>query len=436
MRSIGWLLAATASACLLLCGAAWSLPSVSLGSISERQSVGITIYDPSLTLVQEERTVGLRKGMNEFQFTWGGIQLDPSSLQMQLPGAPKGVRVAETVFPATVNNTVTWRIVADRPGEQTVSISHFVTGMSWSTEYAVYVDPDEARLSLDGFVKLTNSSQEDYREASIRLLLGEVHRIPRYAPPPPAAAKMEAGGALASLLPEEIARAGFAEYSVYQLPGKQDLLAKETRRLPLFATNPFAFDKLYTYDERRFGKDVGMEYVFENSKQRGLGDPLAAGPIRVYRKESDGRLLLIGEDNLGYVPPDEKVKLYLGNARNVVVEVVQTDYKREYLPMETMVVPAEGKAAIAQIVPPKARDYVEDIDWKVTVRNRKAKTINLVVRQYYSGEVTQASHKYEKVATGTIEFKLELKAGATEVITYHVKNKVIHERLPMEQQSE
>src|SRR3972149_1541993 len=116
MRKTGWLLLATASACLLLCGVAWSLPSVSLGSISERQSVGITIYDPSLTLVQEQRTVGLRKGMNEFQFTWGGIQLDPSSLQMQLLGEPKGVRVTETVFPATVNNTVTWRITADRPG--------------------------------------------------------------------------------------------------------------------------------------------------------------------------------------------------------------------------------------------------------------------------------------------------------------------------------
>ena len=432
MRSICWLLVVAASACLLPCGAAWSLPSVSLGSISERQSVGITIYDPSLTLVQEQRTVGLRKGLNEFQFTWGGITLDPSSLQMQLLGDPKGVRVTETVFPATVNNTVTWRITSDRPGEQTVSITYFVTGMSWSTEYLAYVDPDEERLSLDGFVKLANSSQEDYREASIRLLLGEIHRIRREmaAKAAPAGAQSVAYEPLNVLLDQEISRTGFAEYSVYQLPGKQDLMAQETRRLPLFATNPFALDKLYTYDERRFGKDVGMEYVFENSKQKGLGDPLASGPIRVYRKESDGRLLLIGEDNLGYVPPDEKVKLYLGNARNVVVEVVQTDYKREYLPLEAMVMPAETKGAVTQIVPPKARDYVEDIDWKITVRNRKAKAINLVVRQYYSGEVTQASHKYEKVATGAIGFKLELKPGATEAITYHVKNKVIHERLP------
>jgi hypothetical protein len=82
-----------------------------------------------------------------------------------------------------------------------------------------------------------------------------------------------------------------------------------------------------TYDgERR--QDVVVSVEFTNAKAAGLGMPLPKGLVRVYKKAKDGAQEFEGEDRIDHTATDEKVRLTLGNAFDVVGERTQTDYQR------------------------------------------------------------------------------------------------------------
>ncbi len=67
---------------------------------------------------------------------------------------------------------------------------------------------------------------------------------------------------------------------------------------------------------------------FRNDKASGLGLPLPAGRIRVSRLDAaDNSLEFIGEDAIGHTPRDEKVRVKLGSAFDVVGERKQVDFR-------------------------------------------------------------------------------------------------------------
>ena len=69
-------------------------------------------------------------------------------------------------------------------------------------------------------------------------------------------------------------------------------------------------------------------YRFKNDQKSQLGMPLPAGTVRVYQADSKGGVQFVGEDSITHTPKDETVKIYVGNAFDVVCERKQTDYKK------------------------------------------------------------------------------------------------------------
>jgi hypothetical protein len=70
---------------------------------------------------------------------------------------------------------------------------------------------------------------------------------------------------------------------------------------------------------------VYLELV--NDEASGLGMPLPKGTVRVYKKDSAGAEQFAGEDSIDHTPKDERVKLFVGEAFDVVADRTQTEWR-------------------------------------------------------------------------------------------------------------
>jgi hypothetical protein len=61
---------------------------------------------------------------------------------------------------------------------------------------------------------------------------------------------------------------------------------------------------------------------FNNSGSYGLGMPLPAGTVRVFKEDiADRSLEFIGEDAIGHTPVKENVTLTIGSAFDIVADL-------------------------------------------------------------------------------------------------------------------
>ena len=66
---------------------------------------------------------------------------------------------------------------------------------------------------------------------------------------------------------------------------------------------------------------------FMNSATNHLGLPLPKGRVRFYRRDTGGQLEFTGENTIKHTPRDELIRLYTGNAFDLVGERKQTNFR-------------------------------------------------------------------------------------------------------------
>ena len=67
---------------------------------------------------------------------------------------------------------------------------------------------------------------------------------------------------------------------------------------------------------------------FDNKKDNGLGVALPKGIIRLYKSDSSGNMLLIGEDRIQHTPNGETVRLKTGKAFDLTADMKRTQYQK------------------------------------------------------------------------------------------------------------
>jgi hypothetical protein len=210
----------------------------------------------------------------------------------------------------------------------------------------------------------------------------------------------------------------FSEYHLYTLARTTTLKNDETKQIELLSAASVPVKKLFRYDgagitnwwgegytDRYYGSDTGNKKVdvfleIDNSKEAGLGQPLPAGKIRVYKKDDDGSQEFLGEDSIDHTPKDEKVKIKMGTAFDVVGEHKQTNF-----------------------VNPDAHSIEET--FQITLKNHKKEsvTVNVVehLYRYSNWKITDSGHPFNKVDSRTVEFPLKVAANGKTSVTYTVK---------------
>ncbi len=72
------------------------------------------------------------------------------------------------------------------------------------------------------------------------------------------------------------------------------------------------------YGQVQSNQKVGVYLDIKNSKEQGLGMPLPKGIVRVYKADKSGAKQFIGEDSIDHTPRDEKLRIKMGEAFDVV----------------------------------------------------------------------------------------------------------------------
>ena len=155
---------------------------VDLVTLPSRDTVQLTIYNSAdMTLVRESRALTLKEGKNKLQFSWANTLIDPTSLEMLPKANADKIDIAELTYPPRVKNLGLWNIGSGVSGKVPVEITYLTSGLSWRAFYMGTLVEDEKTMRLQGYVRVTNNSGEDYENAQTRLIVGQVHILDQIA---------------------------------------------------------------------------------------------------------------------------------------------------------------------------------------------------------------------------------------------------------------
>jgi hypothetical protein len=341
------------------------------------------------------------------------IEVD-GKLRFSLPGQP--------LFPAlgtdtVLKPTITWQLQADKAGKLDAELAYVTGGMTWEADYNVVAPENSDLLDIVGWVTMDNQSGKTFENAKIKLMAGDVSKIQArndyalgneelavsaYAPAPPVTEK------------------AFQDYHLYTLARPTTLRDRETKQVEFIRAAKVQSEKIYVYDgmkidwqrfrgygmeNMRNNQDIGSESdskvavmrEFKNSEANHLGMPLPKGRVRFY-KEDDKQLEFTGENVIDHTPRDETVRVYTGNAFDLVGERRRTNYKID-----------TSKNTI-------------DESFEITLRNRSkdATEIRIVEHlfRWFTWEISEKSDPFTKTNAQTVEFRAQLKPNEEKKVHY------------------
>lgn len=339
----------------------------------------------------------------------GKILINPLGSPV-LPELPEGLLTKPTLV---------WKLHSTKSGEHQGEISYLTSGMSWSADYVLVVDKDDAKGDITAWTTITNNSGATYKDAKLKLVAGDVHRAPV-----PMRGGYGFGGnmmAKAAMAPENMTEKTFFEYHLYTMARPTTLAENSSKQVEMASAAGVPVKKLYVYDGAQgvswwgfgdsgywdpnyglsSGKKVSVFLELENKKSEGLGIPLPKGRVRVYKKDDDGALQFAGEDAIDHTPKDEKVRVKMGEAFDVVGERKRTDYSSDV-----------NKRRFEETFEVRLRNH-KDSDATVTVVEH--------LYRWTNWKIVDASAKWTKKDAQTIEFETPVKKDGEAVVTYTVK---------------
>ena len=73
--------------------------------------------------------------------------------------------------------TLTWLYDNGASDFHNLEVSYLTQDLNWKADYVVVIDKDDTAADLSGWVSLDNNSGATYKNARLKLVAGEVHRI-------------------------------------------------------------------------------------------------------------------------------------------------------------------------------------------------------------------------------------------------------------------
>ena len=317
------------------------------------------------------------------------------------------------VLPALPENlvskpTLAWLLRNTRPAPQRVEASYLTGGISWKSDYVMLINATDSRADLTGWVTINNQSGATYRDAALKLVAGDVNRAAS-RDDSRRAMEMAAKAASPAVADREFKSEGFFEYHLYTLDGRTTIKESQTKQLTLLSAADIPVDKRFiyygaaSYHRTQYGvlisnQKVGVYLDIRNTKENRLGVPLPKGKVRVYKADVSGSQQLIGEDWIDHTPKDERVRIKMGEAFDVVGERVQKDWKR-------------------------IGSNLYEIEWEITLRNHKKEAVTVEVIEPMPGdwEILRSTQPHEKVEAFTARWKIPVPKEGVATLGYRTR---------------
>jgi hypothetical protein len=328
-------------------------------------------------------------------------------------------KIRDIRFPALPGGLMTrptlrWLLQSGVAGTQSVELTYLTGGLNWTADYNLLLAVGNKTFDLNGWVTLDNHSGATFVDAQVKLLAGDVTRLPQMADN-----RMRAGKTLYAAAPEpQVEQREMFEYQLYEIKRPVTVAHNETKQVEFVTGTDVPCKTYYTYDpvgswysgyrsvltDRYYA--IGETRIktwleFSTGAENGLGEDLPAGRMRVYQQDTDGAAVLIGENRIGHTPKGETVEFELGAAFDLVGERNQIDFEQR------------GKTVIQE-------------SYKIRLRNRKEiETVEVRVIEHLfrwsNWEILSSSDAYTKHDASSIEFRASVPPGAEKAITYTVR---------------
>ncbi len=462
--------------CLFSAGVARGAAEV-VSTVDDQQSVAVTIYNQNLALVRDVREITLSPGRQTLAFREVSARILPQTALLAAPGlqvleqnfeydllSPKSLLekyVGHDVMlvrthPTTgeerlekarvlsvaggvvlrvgdhIESGVPGRLVypdvpedlRDRPTltmlvdnqegkPQQAVLSYLTRGLSWNADYVAVLGAEDTRLDLSGWVTLKNESGVTYKNALLKLVAGDVNRVPESVPLRSMGRKMMASEAVSD---GGMAEESMFEYHLYSLARPTTIREKQSKQVALLQAADVQVKKEFVLQGRDYyyssragdlGRKmkVGVFIELANTRRAGLGQPLPAGVMRVYKNDSSGSLQFVGEDHIDHTPENEKIRLKLGDAFDVTADKKQTDFKK-----------LSGFSRY---------NYAFESAFEIVLKNGKDEVVNVRIVEPVPGDwrIVEESAPHTKESSGTAVWQVHVAAKSNTTLRYRVQVK-------------
>jgi hypothetical protein len=272
-------------------------------------------------------------------------------------------------------------------------------------------------LDMIGWITMNNQSGKTFENTRVKLMAGDVNKLSPAENAPRAFAKLALADAAAA---PAVSEKAFDEFHLYTLERPTTLRDNETKQVEFVSSTGIHAQRVYVYDgaqngnlylsdqprqDQNYGTQsnpkVWVMEEFKNASANRLGIALPKGKLRFYRRDTDGSLQFVGENTIDHTPKDETIRVYTGNAFDVVGERKRTSFHSE------------------------AREHWMEESFEIHVRNHKQDPVNVrVVEHLYrwtNWKLTAQSQDSQKKDAQTVEFPVTVAPDGEQVVTYTVR---------------
>ena len=334
-------------------------------------------------------------------------------LQFALPGTPLFPDLGDdTVLQPTLN----WLLQSDQPGQFAAEIGYVTGGFDWSASYNL-VSPEKGdEVDLTGWITMHNQSGKSFENARIKLMAGDVNRV---QPLMQAAGmfRLKTDSAEQAEAMPPVTEKSFDEFHLYSIARPTTLHNQETKQVEFVHAEKMFAPTIYVYDgtaDYRFygglnlnqgygfsdDKKILVQREFVNAETNHLGVALPKGKLRFYRRDDDGQLQFVGENEIDHTPRNETIRVTTGNAFDLVGERKQTNFQVD-----------TGEKWL-------------DETFEIKLRDRKKEPVEIrVVEHLYrwnNWEIKTKSDTFVKKDAQTIEFRIPVKPDEERTLSYTV----------------
>jgi hypothetical protein len=343
--------------------------------------------------------------------------------QFSLPGLP--------LFPSATDGlllkpTLRWQINSSSAARLIAELAYITGGFDWDATYNV-IAPQNAdvtaaeKVDLLGWVTIHNQSGTDFDQARIKLMAGDVAKIRQAGYGGQMMKAMDAVSYAGPVSAQEVTQKAFDDFHLYDLNRTVALRDGETKQVQFIDATGVSMRRSYLYDglgmqlqpvyggnvfnNQGYGlgnenKKVQIIEEIKNSESNHLGMPLPAGRVRLYRRDSDGQMEFVGENQIPHTPTEDTVKVPTGSAFDLKGSRRQTEFHVDY----------------------NRREMEETFEIKVTNQKQQEVNVSVIEHMYRcdNWDLTAKSTDFKKLDSHTLEFPLHVPAKGETVLTYTV----------------
>lgn len=429
--------------------------------LTQQKDIAITIYNNNIGLVKEQRQIEIQEGISTISFTDVAAKIDPTSVSLksitegkemivyeqnfeydvvnsdklynkyidntislitesgkilkgllmnssgrdiilqEKTGAIKIInkgKISQVEFPSLPEGLITkptliWSVASSEGGSHLIEVRYLTGAINWHAEYVMVSNYDDTAAEISSWVSIDNRSGADYVNARVKVVAGAVAKVP---------GRRRRGMEMAAvkLAPPKFREKPFFEYHLYELDKPTTIKNNQIKQISLFEPVTVPITKTYEYRAGIDRSGVAVSLEFSNRKEDGLGIPLPMGKLRIYKKDEDGALELVGEDLIDHTPEGKKVSVIAGKAFDITGERKMLNYR-------------------------KLGDNVREESYLITIENRKEEPVKVKILEDMKGDwkIKRSSHPYEKSEAFLIEFNVDVPAKDKVEVKYTVQYK-------------